>query len=529
MRFLSFCFAAITAAAASAQPMMGWSSWNAFKVHINEQIICRQAFLLDSLGLKDAGYTFVNIDDGFFGRRPTPTTIEANVAKFPNGMRVLTDYVHNLGLKAGIYTDAGTRTCGSIWDGDVAGRVAGIYGHEQSDSKVYFRDWNFDFIKIDYCGGSDLNLDEQQRYTAIYDAVQRYGRPDVRINICRWAYPGTWAEKAAASWRISGDITAQWSSLKYVVGKNLYLSAFCRGGKFNDMDMLVLGMRGKGRLDGTGLTDIEDETHMALWCIMSSPLLIGCDLSRLSQKSLALLKNRELIALNQDPLNLQARVYQHIGDTYVLAKDIEKREGKVRAVALYNQSDSIHTFSVALSTLCLAGKTKVRDLIHHTNLKSVSDTLVLTVEPHATACLRLEADKRLEATAYEAEWAYLPCFNDLGKSDKTITTTKIDGASGSMGVKNIGGMPENVLCWEDVYSHNGGSYQVTVSYTSPKEALNMHLWTNGDDEQTARVDKTEQVATTTFNITLKKGVNTITIGNPYDWAPNIDKIELKKL
>ena len=199
MRFLSFCFAAITAAAASAQPMMGWSSWNAFKVHINEQIICRQAFLLDSLGLKDAGYTFVNIDDGFFGRRPTPTTIEANVAKFPNGMRVLTDYVHSLGLKAGIYTDAGTRTCGSIWDGDVAGRVAGIYGHEQSDCKVYFRDWNFDFIKIDYCGGSDLNLDEQQRYTAIYDAVQRYGRPDVRINICRWAYPGTWAEKAAAS------------------------------------------------------------------------------------------------------------------------------------------------------------------------------------------------------------------------------------------------------------------------------------------------------------------------------------------
>ena len=221
MRFLSFCFAAITAAAASAQPMMGWSSWNAFKVHINEQIICRQAFLLDSLGLKDAGYTFVNIDDGFFGRRPTPTTIEANVAKFPNGMRVLTDYVHSLGLKAGIYTDAGTRTCGSIWDGDVAGRVAGIYGHEQSDCKVYFRDWNFDFIKIDYCGGSDLNLDEQQRYTAIYDAVQRYGRPDVRINICRWAYPGTWAEKAAASWRICGDITAQWSSLKYVVGKSL--------------------------------------------------------------------------------------------------------------------------------------------------------------------------------------------------------------------------------------------------------------------------------------------------------------------
>ena len=262
---------------------------------------------------------------------------------------------------------------------------------------------------------------------------------------------------------------------------------------------------------------------------MSSPLLIGCDLNRLSPKSLALLKNRELIALNQDPLNLQARVYQHIGDTYVLAKDIEKREGKVRAVALYNQSDSIHTFSVALSTLCLAGKTKVRDLIHHTNLKSVSDTLVLTVEPHATACLRLEADKRLEATGYEAEWAYLPCFNDLGKSDKTITATKIDGASGSMGVKNIGGMPENVLCWEDVYSHNGGSYQVIVSYTSPKEALNMHLWTNGDDEQTARVDKTEQVATTTFNITLKKGVNTITIGNPYDWAPNIDKIELKKL
>ena len=234
---------------------MGWSSWNAFKVHISENIIKRQAFLLDSLGLSKLGYKYVNIDDGFFGYRDKQRGIVANPQRFPNGLLPVTDYIHSLGLKAGIYSDAGTRTCGSMWDNDVNGNVAGLYGHEASDCKRYFRDWNFDFIKVDYCGAQSVGMDERRRYTSIARSIAQYGRPDVKLNICRWAFPGTWVEKLACSWRISGDIQTNWNSLKYVIGKNLYLSAYASNGHYNDMDMLIVGMRGKGQLQGEGLTD----------------------------------------------------------------------------------------------------------------------------------------------------------------------------------------------------------------------------------------------------------------------------------
>ena len=509
------------------KPMMGWSSWNAFFVDISEDIICRQAHLMDSLGLKQVGYNYVNIDDGFFGYRDKEHGIVPNPKRFPRGMRVVTDYIHALDMKAGIYTDAGTRTCGSIWNADVAGRQAGIYGHEASDCKVYFHDWNFDFIKIDYCGGQDLYLNEQQRYTDIYNAIMKYGRPDVKVNICRWAFPGTWAEKVSDSWRISGDIQTNWERLKYVMDKNMYLSAFARNGKYNDMDMLILGMKGKQLLIGEGLTDVEDETHFAIWCIMSSPLLIGANIDKLSAQSIDLLKNDELIAINQDELGLQARVYQREGEAYVLAKDIQQREGTSRAVALLNASNQPHTFRVALKTLCLAGKTQVRDLLHRKNLKSVKDSIIMTVEPHATACLRLTASQRLEADTYEAEWAYLPLFHRLVKDTKTILFAPIEGASGGMGVSYVGGKPNNVVRWDDVYSQKGGQYMVHVSYVTPKEDLTMILTTNGQ-EQSMRLGKTDKVKKASFPVTLRQGWNTIEIGNPYDWAPDIDKITLEK-
>ena len=341
----SLLLSSLAGFSAKDRPMMGWSSWNAFKVHISENIIKRQAFLLDSLGLSKLGYKYVNIDDGFFGYRDKQRGIVANPQRFPNGLLPVTDYIHSLGLRAGIYSDAGTRTCGSMWDNDVNGNVAGLYGHEASDCKRYFRDWNFDFIKVDYCGAQSVGMDERRRYTSISRSIAQYGRPDVKLNICRWAFPGTWVEKLACSWRISGDIQTNWNSLKYVIGKNLYLSAYARNSHYNDMDMLIVGMRGKGQLQGEGLTDTEDETHFGLWCMMSSPLLIGCDLSKLPAQSLALLKNKELIDVDQDTLGLQARVYQHQGETYVLAKDLVRRNGGVRAVALYNPADTASTGS----------------------------------------------------------------------------------------------------------------------------------------------------------------------------------------
>lgn len=186
-----------------APPIMGWSSWNAFRVNISEDIIKKQADLLVEKGLKDAGYLNVNIDDGFFNERDSEGNMKANGTRFPNGMKPVVDHIHNLGLKAGIYTDAGNNTCGSMAsaDQDRAGVGAGIYGHEQQDAQLYFGDWGFDFIKIDYCGGSYLGLDEQERYTSIRNSINKVNK-NVSLNICRWAFPGTWAENVATSWRI---------------------------------------------------------------------------------------------------------------------------------------------------------------------------------------------------------------------------------------------------------------------------------------------------------------------------------------
>ena len=154
-------------------PIMGWSSWNAFRVDISEDIIKHQADLMVKKGLKDAGYHYVNVDDGYFGKRDDNGIMHTHEQRFPNGMKPIADYVHGLGMKAGLYTDAGNSTCGSMWDNDAAGVGAGIYGHEPQDAQLYFGDWGFDFIKIDYCGGDALGLNEKERYTSIRNSIDK--------------------------------------------------------------------------------------------------------------------------------------------------------------------------------------------------------------------------------------------------------------------------------------------------------------------------------------------------------------------
>lgn len=166
-------------------PMMGWSSWNTFRVHINEELIKETADAMVNRGLKDVGYGYVNIDDGYFGGRNSEGRLFANKKKFPNGMRVLSDYIHSKGLKAGIYSDAGSNTCGSIYDADTLGIGVGLWKHDDIDCQTFLKDWGYDFIKIDWCGGEATGQSEQQRYTDIYKAIRRTGRTDVRYNICR--------------------------------------------------------------------------------------------------------------------------------------------------------------------------------------------------------------------------------------------------------------------------------------------------------------------------------------------------------
>ena len=276
----------------------------------------------------------------------------------------------------------------------------------------------------------------------------------------------------------------------------------------------------------------EEEVHFGMWCIMSSPLLIGCDMTNIPEQSLELLKNTELIALNQDRLGLQAYVVQHEGEGYVLVKDIDQLRGNVRAVALYNPSDVECKFNVPLELLELSGKTKVRDLIKRKNLGKTDKGLFYTLPARSVMILRLESEKRIEPCRYESEWAYLPCFNDLGKKKKPVLYTPMKEASGGMKVINIGGSKENYIEWNNVYSENGGFYEMAVNYC-PKSNRKLEVYVNRDKPLTIDMVDDEKednnISSVTVQIELKPGYNVIRMGSSYCWAPDIDCFYLKRL
>ena len=313
-------------AMANHPPLMGWSSWNTYGFQINDSVIKVQADAMVNLGFQEKGYNHINIDDGFFGGRDSEGNLLIHPTRFPNGLRPLVDYIHSKGLKAGIYSDAGANTCASYWGNpkDTIGIGVGLYKHDAEDLNLYFNDLDFDFIKVDYCGADarnnadGLDLDVEKRYKEIAAAIKETGSTDATWNICRWAFPGTWACEIADSWRTTEDIYLGWESIKSIIGQSLYLSAYTSYGHYNDMDMLEVGR---------GLTEEEDKTHFGMWCMMSSPLLIGCDMNDIKGNALSLMQNEELIALNQNTLGQQAYVVQKSKDCYVLTKDMEEANG----------------------------------------------------------------------------------------------------------------------------------------------------------------------------------------------------------
>ncbi len=505
-------------------PILGWSSWNTYHVNISDSLIRTQADAMVRLGLKDAGYTHINIDDGFFGWRDSTGVLHPHPERFPNGMKAVADYIHSLGLKAGIYSDAGANTCGSRYDNDENGFGVGLYGHEAQDARLYFREWGYDFIKIDYCGaGTWLDLEERKRYTAICEAIRQEAGHPVSINICRWAFPGTWAKTLATSWRISSDIRPRWSSIKNIIAKNMYLSAFVGDGHYNDMDMLEVGR---------GLTPDEEEVHVGMWCMMSSPMLIGCDLNTLKEPTLSLLKNKELLAINQDALGLQAYVALRQGEGYVMVKDLKQHHGTVRAVAFYNPSDSALSFSVSLSDLELGGKAKAWDVIQNERVAVKNGLLRADVPAHGIRVMRVEAQSRLEATHYEAEWAYLSAYDDLGKRKMPVQYTAVEGASGGICVSNVGGEEVSYVEWRNVWSDEGGTYLLKVRYVD-EPRLKMLLQVNGQaaghmTTGTAAKQPSPVFREATFQVQLQKGYNTVRLHSPLTLLPPLDGIRLVK-
>ena len=516
----ALCCSAFCMHAQIETPTMGWSSWNTFLVNISEDIIKGQADAMVSQGLKDVGYQYINIDDGFQYGRTSDGKVRIHPQRFPHGLKVVSDYIHSKGLKAGIYSDAGDCTCGSLSNGDTYNTNVGFYGHEQTDADYYFKELEFDFIKVDYCGGNHAGLNEQAQYTAIHDAIVNTGK-DVRYNLCRWAYPGTWCHDISTSWRTTGDIYDGWASVKGIIAENLYLSAFCYDGCYNDMDMLEVGR---------SMSEEEDKTHFGMWCIMSSPLLIGCNMATIKERPLALLKNEELIALNQDPLGLQAYVVQHIGETYVLVKDILTLHGNTRAVALYNPSDRKEEMCLSFSEVDLGGKVKVRDLFEHEDLGEMEGSLSAIVPPHGTRIYKLEAEERLDRYIYEAETAFLHDYQEIYNNQAVGSAIheKNSAANGGAFVSWLGGKRSNSLLWKDVFVAEEGDYTVHFAVAS-QDRRQFSVVVNGEEMGNVTAQTTNWISFKEYNMTLhlKAGSNAVELYNESGWMPNVDYMSLE--
>ena len=516
-------------------PLMGWSSWNTFALNISEEIIVGVARTMATNGLKDAGYVYVNIDDGFFDGHGSDGRLRMHPQRFPNGMKGTVDGIHALGMKAGTYSDAGADTCGSM-GGDKSGIGAGLYGHDAADCQLHFNELGFDFIKVDYCGGRRLKLEERTRYTEISDAIKATGRKDVRFNICRWAFPGTWAADVAGSWRTTLDIRASWGSVKNIISENLYLSAYVSPGHFNDLDMLEVGqIKGavKSAFKGdTGMTLDEETAHFGMWCILSSPLVLGNDVRNVPPLTLKLVTNPYLVRMNQDPLGLQAYVAAREGEAYVLVKDAERRFGTSRYVALYNAGDEEHEFTVSARSLDLGGRIAAFDLVERADDGEFEGEVAVKVRPHAAKFYLFDAEKRLERELYEAETAYLTDYSEL--DDRAYGSAQscreqcrayyeaADGASGGMAVVNLGKRDTNDLVWKDVFVVEAGKRTLVFRCRSPKKC-GFVVQVDGGVRMPLSVEGTNGgFADVRLEVELGSGVHAVRLSNPHSAMPDID-------
>lgn len=367
----------------SQAPIMGWSSWNNYRVQINENLIRSQADAMVSKGLKEVGYSYINIDDGYFGGRDENGSLLAHPQKFPSGMKSLAAYIHSKGLKAGIYSDAGINTCASMWDNDTIGSGVGLLGHDQQDMELMLNHWNYDFIKVDWCGGRALNLDEQTRYTEIGSMIKMLNS-NVGFNVCRWQFPGKWVTQVADSWRISGDIDNTFASILTIIDLNADLWPYSSLGHYNDMDMLQVGR---------GMTYEEDKTHFSMWCMMHSPLLLGNDLTTITDETIGIITNKDLIALNQNTFVYQASRLVDQGELEVWAKPlVSTMSGKV-VVALLNRSDQTEEIAFQLETIGLkaAAAYTVKDLWTKENFASTThQTIKRRVPAHGIVVLEIK-------------------------------------------------------------------------------------------------------------------------------------------
>jgi alpha-galactosidase len=352
---------------------MGFNSWITTYCDetLDDAMIKGIADAIVDKGLKDAGYQYVNVDDCWaLPERNAGGNLVPDPKRFPEGIKALADYVHDRGLKFGIYTSAGTKTC------DPNG-FPGSLDHEVADANL-FASWGVDFLKYDNC--NNQGVDAQQRYRAMRDALKATGRPIV-LSICEWGQnkPWQWANGVADLWRTGGDIADDWQSVLGNLNKNLPLAQYSGSGHWNDPDFLRSG--------NGGMTDAQYRSQFSLWSVMAAPLLIASDLRNASPETMATITNADVIAVDQDPLGAGGREVQSSDGLHVIAKPLA---GGDQAVALFNETDADATIETNLDKIGFdSGRYVVKDLWSKTTHVATGRTLSASVPGYSTVLLRI--------------------------------------------------------------------------------------------------------------------------------------------
>ena len=367
-------------------PPMGWNSWNCWGLSVNDERVKASAQALIDKGLIDHGWTNINIDDGWEApKRNADGTITSN-GKFPN-MKALGDWLHGKGLKFGIYSSPGPRTCGGF---------LGSYQHELQDATTY-AGWGIDYLKYDWCSyaeiaGNDNSLAMRQKpYMLMRDALLKQNR-DIVYSLCQYGMSNVWEwgeQMNGNCWRTTGDISDNWESLSGIGFSQTVQYKYAKPGRWNDPDMLVIGQVGWGdNLHPTGLTPDEQYTHISLWCLLSAPLLIGCDISQLDDFTLNLLTNDEVIAVDQDVLGKQAQQMVANNSYQVWMKALE--DGGY-AVGIFNLKNDYQTVTLKWDEIGLntTGDKKIRDLWRQKDLGVFKDSFSTNVAPHGVTLVKI--------------------------------------------------------------------------------------------------------------------------------------------
>ena len=366
-------------------PPMGWMTWNLFQGNINEQLIRETADAMVEGGFRDAGYEYIFIDDLWQGGRDRHNNIIPDPVKFPNGIKALADYVHSKGLKLGIYSDAAQLTCGG-WTASL--------GFEEQDART-FASWDIDYLKYDYCNAPEDSATARHRYRTMANALQKSGR-NIALGICEWGQRQCeeWCEEVGGQlWRTSYDVRDMWKDVVKQGGMGILdivnvtapLAKYVRPGQWPDMDMLVVGLRGKGGpssdLGGVGCTQTEYQTQMSMWCMMASPLAMTNDLRKVSEDDRRILLNPEIIAINQDPLGKAAERKVMTDDYQIYVRPLA--DGS-HAVALLNTSDKPLALTADFARLGIPGKYTIRDVWQHKDIARNASKWKGNVEAHET-------------------------------------------------------------------------------------------------------------------------------------------------